>query len=127
MFFYIKIYYIAYDNIGDFMSKEDFKYFVRKNPNLAKYVKDKNISWQKIYETYELYGEDNNVWSEYTKETRISNSFNDIFNTIKSIDLEKLQSGIENIQSTISLIQNFGNNKPNNNYEPRYNYQHLDD
>lgn len=109
------------------MSKENFKQFVRNNPNLIKYVKEHNTSWQHIYETYELYGENNDIWNEYTKDTRLSNSFNEIFNTIKNIDLEKLQNGIESIQNTISLIQNFGNNNQNNNYEPKYKYQHLDD
>lgn len=109
------------------MSKESFKSFVRKKPNLAEYVKNNNISWQKIYETYELYGEDHSVWNDYTTESKISNSFNDIINTIKTIDLEKLQNGIENIQNTISLIQNFNGTKEQNTYEPKYKYQHLDD
>lgn len=109
------------------MSKEEFKRFVRKNPDLIKYVNNKNITWQKIYETYELYGEDKNIWNNYIYENKISGSFNEIINNIKKIDLEKLQTGIENIQNTISMIQNFGTNKTNpvNNY--KYNYQHLDD
>lgn len=109
------------------MSKEEFKYFVRKKPQLAKYVKDKNVSWQKIYELYELYGEESTIWDEYTKENKVSTSFNEIINTVKSIDLDRLQSGIESIQNTISMIQNFGNNTNKNTYEPRYKYQHLDD
>jgi len=119
----------AYYIVGDlFMSKDNFKSFVRKKPQLVKYVNEKNISWQKLYEIYELYGDDDNIWNEYIQENRISNSFSEILNTIKSIDLEKLQNGIESIQSTISLIQNFGTNKVNNNnYEPRYKYHHMDD
>lgn len=109
------------------MSKEKFKYFVRKKPQLAKYVKEKNISWQKIYELYELYGEDSSIWDDYIKENKFSTSFNEIINTVKSIDLDRLQSGIESIQNTISMIQNFGNNTNKNTYEPRYKYQHLDD
>lgn len=109
------------------MSKEDFKYFVQKKPSLIKYVKSKNISWQKIYEIYELYGDEEKIWDEYMDENKLSNSFNEVINTIKTIDLEKLQSGIENIQNTISLIQNFGNSNKNQNYEPKYRYQHLDD
>ena len=109
------------------MSKETFKTFVRSKPQLVKYVKEKNISWQNIYEIYELYGENNNVWEEYTKEKNIQNSFDDIIKTIKTLDLEKIQSGIESIQSTISMIRNLGNNNQNNRYEPRYKYEHLDD
>jgi hypothetical protein len=109
------------------MSKDSFKNFVRQNPNLAKYVNENKTTWQKIYEIYELYGENHSIWNEYRYENKVSNSFNEIIKTIKTIDLEKLQSGIENIQSTISLIQNFGNNNQTTNYEPKYHYQHLDD
>ncbi len=116
------------------MSKEDFKAFVKKKPELVRYVRDKNISWQKLYEIYDLYGENSDVWREYANvdnpTNRLSNSFSDIINTIKTIDLEKLQSGIDSIQNTISLIQNFGNKNTtnsNNNYQPRYQYHHMDD
>lgn len=109
------------------MSKESFKNFVKKNPYLVKYVKEKNASWQKIYETYELYGEDNNIWNEYKIDNKVSNSLTDIFNTIKTIDLDRLQSGIQNVQNAISLIQNFGNNNTNIQPETKYQYKHLDD
>ena len=101
------------------MSKENFKNFVRNNPNLVKYVKDNKTTWQQLFETYELYGEDINIWKQYTNETKLTNSFNEIINTIKNIDLEKLQNGIESIQSTISLIQNFGTTQQQNKYEPK--------
>lgn len=112
------------------MSKEEFKSFVRKRPNLATYVRNNNTSWQNLYELFILYGENSSVWDNYlnTGSSRLTNSFADIINTIKGIDLEKLQNGIDSIQNTISLIQNFGNNNINtNNYEPRYRYQHMDD
>ncbi len=121
----------AYDNVGDLiMSKESFKSFVRNKPELVRYVRDQKTSWQKLYEIYELYGENSSVWNDYLKGSgsKLSTSFSDIINTIKGIDLEKLQNGIDSIQNTISLIQNFGNNKVNtNNYEPRYHYQRMDD
>ncbi len=116
------------------MSKEAFKSFVKKKPILAQHVKNNNTTWQQLYELFALYGENSSVWDEYLKEptpNRLSNSFTDIINTIKGIDLDKIQNGIDSIQNTISLIQNFGsNNRVNNNtnnYEPRYRYHHMDD
>ena len=47
------------------MSKEGFKIFARNNPNLARKVNANEISWQKLYEMYELYGENSNVWNDY--------------------------------------------------------------
>lgn len=108
------------------MSKDNFKKFVRQNPNLINYVSKNKTTWQQLYEIYELYGEDNKIWEQYNISTKVNNSLNEIFNTIKNIDLNKLQSGIENIQSTISLIQNFSITNQNN-YEPNYKYQQMDD
>ena len=47
------------------MSKENFKRFVKSNPNIIDYVKENNAKWQDLYEVYELYGEDENVWNKY--------------------------------------------------------------
>ena len=107
------------------MSKETFKRFVRGKPELAKYVQDKKMSWQSIYELYELYGENSDIWKDYTN-NKFNTTINDVINTIKNIDMEKLQSGIENIQNTISLVQNLGNNKTKK-YESIPKYQHIDD
>ena len=50
------------------MSKLDqFKEFVKKNPNLVKYVKNNEMTWQKFYEIYDMYGEDTEVWKDYQK------------------------------------------------------------
>lgn len=108
------------------MSKESFKTFVRNKPELAKYVQEKNTSWQSIYELYELYGENSDIWKDYST-SKFNTTINDVLNTIKNIDIEKLQSGIENIQNTISLVQNLGSNKESNTYEPTRTYQHIDD
>ena len=73
--------------------KEEFKSFVRKNPELLKYVKSGEMNWQKFYEIYDLYGEDKNAWSEYLKkEEKITSTssknttVNDLFNFFKTID-----------------------------------------
>lgn len=117
----------AYNSVGDFfMSKESFKTFVRNKPELAKYVQEKNTSWQSIYELYELYGENSDIWKDYST-SKFNTTINEVLNTIKNIDIEKLQSGIENIQNTISLVQNLGSNKDSNTYEPTRTYQHIDD
>ena len=53
------------------MTKKDaFKSFVRKNPNLIKYVRTGEMDWQKFYELYDLYGEDETAWSLYLKKEK---------------------------------------------------------
>ena len=103
------------------MSKEKFISFARTHPELAKEVLRGNASWQQFYELYEIYGEHHNIWKQYFKNDGLDlNSFKDIFSLIKNVDLENVQSGIENIQKTIGLIQGIGaGNNDRNNRKPR--------
>ena len=61
--------------------KEEFKAFVRKNPILVKYVKNNEMTWQKFYEIYDIYGENNDVWIDYLKEKEPTNL--DFFSFLK--------------------------------------------
>ena len=47
------------------MSKETFKSFVRLHPELADKVVRGTVSWQQLYEIYELYGNNSSVWNTY--------------------------------------------------------------
>ena len=120
------------------MSKETFKMFVRSNPKLLDYVKSNQMTWQKFYEMYELYGSDNTVWSTYLKNdtaTRNTNkissaesTFKELMSVVKGINLEKVQKGIDSIQKTISLVQELGSGNSNNNtYEQRPIYKKFED
>lgn len=119
---------------------DNFKLFVKNNPNLITYVKNNTISWQKFYELYDLYGEDNNVWNEYlnkdttvntTKtESKKSNKFSDILDMAKNLDTNKLQDGISSVQKAIGLIGDIlvKDKKPDaSTYNPRPIYRRFDD
>lgn len=90
------------------MSKESFITFARSKPELAKVVLRGDASWQQLYELYEIYGEKNTVWDNYLKKDIDLNQFKDLFEMIKKIDLNQVQSGIENVQKTIGLLQDIG-------------------
>ena len=47
------------------MSKETFKEFIRNKPELINHVNNGTMTWQKFYELYDLYGEDDNIWKQY--------------------------------------------------------------
>lgn len=81
------------------MSKENFKNFVRKNPDLADYVLAKKVTWQQLYEIYDMYGEDNKIWDKYRKPktTRVS----DIFT---KFDPDSLQEHIKTAQKALEVI-----------------------
>ena len=122
------------------MSKETFKNFVRNYPELGNSVMDNKTSWQKLYELFEIYGEDSNVWTSFTSTTRSTStertstksaSIKDLFNTFKNIDLDSVQKGVTNLQKTIGLLQDIGigstTTKAASSYEPRPMYKYFED
>jgi len=97
------------------MSKETFKSFVRLHPELADKVVRGIVSWQQLYEIYELYGNNSSVWNTYfTKEsvtdtiTSGASTIKDFISNLKNIDIDSVQKGITNIQKTIGLLQDIG-------------------
>lgn len=93
------------------MSKQNFISYARNHPELANYVLNGKVTWQQLYEIYEIYGENNNILEKYTKNNIDLNSFKEVFNVLKKVDLENVQNSINNIQKTIGLIQTIGTKK----------------
>ena len=93
------------------MSKENFIKYARRHPEFANYVLNGKITWQQLYEIYEIYGEDNNIIENYNSNNIDLNSFKDVFKVIKNIDLDSIQNSIGSLQKTISLIQDIGSKK----------------
>lgn len=123
------------------MSKESFKSFARSHTELANYVMNSKTNWQKLYELYEIYGENSSIWNDYfssdspvttnreTEFSELSSNFKDLVSHIKNIDLDSVQKGINNIQKALGVLQDIGvgQSNPSNTYEPRPLYQHFDD
>ena len=47
------------------MSKESFISYAREHPEFATQVLDGKVTWQQLYEIYEIYGENHSVWNSY--------------------------------------------------------------
>ena len=123
------------------MSKDAFKSFARSHTELANYVMSGKTNWQKLYELYEIYGENSSIWDDYFSSSSVPSTTSDIstlpnnirelMQSIKNIDLGSVQKGITNIQKALGLLQDIGlgNSSSNNtsSYEPRPMYQHFDD
>lgn len=87
------------------MSKiDDFKLFVSKKPDLVDYVKKKNISWQNLFEIYDLYGEKDDIWNKYTISETSTLSIKNILNTIKNININSLEENINSISKAVGLV-----------------------
>ena len=123
---------------------DNFKSFVRKNPKLVTYVRSGDMSWQKFYEIYDLYGEDESVWKDYLNKEEVKNinsnsstnlnsgnTISNILEMAKNIDTNKLQDGITSIQKAISLFGDMllkdNNDNINSSFTPRPIYRKFDD
>lgn len=121
------------------MSKESFKLFAKAHPELASAVLKNTVSWQKLYELFEIYGAESSIWDTYitspltrsTSQAQSLTSFKDLYNTIKNIDLDSVQQGVNNLQKTIGLLQDIGlgtkTTTPPQTYEPRPLYKTFED
>lgn len=90
--------------------KDDFKTFVSKHPELITNVKNNNMTWQKYYEIYDLYGEDLEKWQVYFEE-RSPNTIGTITNLVKKIDVNSIQKHVNTAQKAINLFQELGTKK----------------
>ena len=122
---------------------DNFKSFVKKNPNLISYVRNGNMTWQKFYEIYDIYGEKSDIWDEYTRENTINKipsvkktdttsgiNFNNVINMIRNLDTDKVQEGITSMQKAISLFGDIlvrDKTDSSSTYQPRPVYRRFDD
>lgn len=120
--------------------KENFKQFVKKNPQLIKYVRNGDMTWQKFYEIFDLYGEEPTAWNEYLTEKKVAEAtttattafgLGELFSMLKNLDLDSIQNGVSSIQRVLGVVQDFSSNRDTTNtkeeYKPRPIYKHFED
>jgi len=90
---------------------ESFKNFVSKHPQLITFIKDKKNTWQDFYEIFDMYGEDEKVWSKYLDDSRAL-SINELTALMKGVNFNNLQKYINNAQKAINVIQEISTKTP---------------
>ena len=117
--------------------KEDFKVFVKNHPELIRYIKSGDMSWQKFFEIYSIYGTDNNIWNKYfsnndsdSSSSSNSMSVSDLIKMVKNVDLDSVQKNITNISKALGLVQSLISNDEvvnTDTYVPRPLYKKFED
>ncbi len=85
--------------------KEAFKLFARNHPELVNAIKSGDTSWQKLYEIYDIYGEDDRAWKTYFNKGTSSSGINGITDIMKNIDMESVQKHINTAQKALGIVQ----------------------
>ena len=57
------------------------------------------MTWQKFYELYDLYGEDETIWSKYQKKSQTK-----VSDFMTTLDADSLQKHIEGAQKALNFI-----------------------
>ena len=106
--------------------KEEFKEFVKKRPELIDYVNKGEMTWQKFYEQWYLYGEDDALWNKYKKDD--SFSFSNILENLKKVKADDVKKGVNNVQKIVELLQGLlVKDKVDTPYEPRQLFKKFED
>ena len=102
------------------MGKEEFKNFVKTKPELIDYIEDNSMTWQKFYEIYDMYGEDESVWQRYSKKKTPENP--KLSNFMDKIDIDTIRSHIDTAQKALGVISELttkGNESISNIIKPK--------
>ena len=95
------------------MDKLDkFKEFIQNKPFLREKVNNKETTWQSLYETYDLFGEDADVFKENNSESRnYSNSNNggpnSLLKMLEGVNLDKINENLEGMKKILGVLGEF--------------------
>ena len=107
-------------------SKEEFKSFVRKHDEFINEVKEKRHTWQDLYELWDMYGDDDKVFSKY--KTYTTNDLNNVITSIKNINMDNVKRSLNGIEKGIKLLQDFVKKEDiETSYEPRPLFKKFED
>lgn len=105
--------------------KDEFKNFVKQYPSFASHVQNKNTSWQELYELWDMYGDDDKVFSRYKT---VGTDLNNVINGIKNINMDSVKKNLNSIEKGIKLLQDFVKKEDTvPTYEPRPIFKRFED
>ena len=90
-------------------NRKEFKEFVRKNDYIYDMVKEKKYTWQELYEFFDMYGENADVFKKETERNVVNTSsaagvLTGLVNAAKSIDIDKVNEGIDSIKRIAGMF-----------------------
>lgn len=95
----------------------EFKEFVRRHPKLVEEVRNKKRSWQEIYEEWDLFGDDHEIWEPYLPDVKkrpsTANGANPaagqqapgLLSMLGKIDLDDVQKYAAQLNDTLAYVQ----------------------
>lgn len=97
---------------------DEFKEFVKDKPFLKERVDKKETTWQSLYETYDLFGKDADVFKEKKDGTinQTRNNPSSLLKMLEGVNLDKINENLEGMKKILGVLGEFSKKE-----EPRAN------
>lgn len=93
---------------------EEFRKFAATKPHLKELIKDKKMTWQELYERYDIYGPEDEVF-QHKEETFQENSktqdeeekkegIGSIIDALSGFDAEKISEGLNGVKKILNIL-----------------------
>lgn len=94
----------------------EFKEFIKTKEHLQKKVKQGTTTWQELYEHYDLFGEDDEIFKEEANEsendtkeeeeseTKSDESVSSLFSLLSGLDVDKLSDGLNSMKKVLNIL-----------------------
>ena len=99
--------------------KEEFKNFLKSNRYLSKLVNEGKTTYQKLYETYDIYGPKDEIWNGFRKETSTFSGAKDILSNLKNIDIDKLEENVGSLEKALTFLEDIMSSRSEKQKEKR--------
>lgn len=91
---------------------EEFKEFIKDKPFLKEMVNNKETTWQNLYETYDLFGKDADVFKEIKTEKRSESNNQNVNHTsllkmLEGVNLDKISENLEGMKKILGVLGEF--------------------
>ncbi len=97
---------------------ENFREFIKDKEYLQKKVKQGKTSWQELYEHYDLFGEDDEIFKDETKEEKVEDeekkeessekkdesSMAGLFTLLSGLDVDKISDGLNGMKKVLNIL-----------------------
>lgn len=88
---------------------EEFKKFAASKPFLKRKVDLKETTWQELYERYDIYGEEDEIFKEKENEKDVKrnknpDSFSSFMDMLSNIDIDKITEGLNGMKKVLSIL-----------------------
>lgn len=126
----------------------EFKDFIKNKPFLKEKVKNNETSWQELFERYDLYGPEDEIFinkkeetinqekenddnpQEKEKESKTDDSLSSFFNMISGIDVDKISDGLNGMKKILNILSEITTGEETTTFSARRNqkpYKRDDD